>query len=113
MSQQLIELKISQIIAGLSEEVLEYTPAAGKKVRVFSFITGGENNGNNVFKIFWKYNLSPPDMIWCLGSSDKMLFNYQIPDAEINGTNKFALVADNAGASSVVVSGYVLLEVYD
>lgn len=113
MSQELVELKITQSINGLAEEVLEYTPAAGKKVKVYSFVTGGENNGNTIFKIFWKYNLGSPDMIWCLGSSDKMLFNYQIPDAEVNGTNKFALVVDNAGASAVTVSGYVLLEVSD
>lgn len=113
MATELIELRIAENLAALTDEALQYTPASGKKVKVRSFVSGGEDSQNLINRIYWKHGQAGELLIWSMDHGSEMPFVFDVPDADINGTNRIGIVVDNNGVSSVYASLYALIEVSD
>jgi hypothetical protein len=113
MSQELVELKISKSVAALSDESVDHIPVSGKKVQINAFIADGSSGSGLVANLYWKYGQAGETLIWSASAGNVMPFVFKIPDAEVNGTNKIAVVLDNATVSAAFLSGYAYIEVND
>jgi hypothetical protein len=107
------ELVISENLTALSDNAVEHTPTADKKVQVRIFSSGGESSALVSIRLYWKYGQAGETLIWVLAPDGTMPFVHAIPDDEVNGINKIGLVIDNGNLSSRFISGYALIEEND
>jgi hypothetical protein len=108
-----IELMISKNLAALNDDAVELVPANGKKVRIRTFNSGGEDSALVSIRLYWKYGQAGEVLIWSLSPGDQIPFVYDVPDGDVDGVNKIGLVIDNENVSSRYVAGYALVEVND
>lgn len=113
MAQELIDLKISKNINSMDNETLEYIPESNKNVKINVFIGAGELSDNLSIELIWKAGEPDETLIWAISPGDNMPFRFEIPDNEVNGTNKLCLKCNNNSISSKFMSAYVSIEVND
>jgi hypothetical protein len=103
----IIELKISKEVAASTADAETHTPAAGKKVSIRQFVGSAAFVVNCVVRLVWKYGVAGETIFWTINGDSKMPYALYLPDAEVDGVNKLAIVLDNGTAGPVYMSGFL------
>jgi hypothetical protein len=113
MALEIIEINFTKNILALSDDKIEYTPVAGKKVNIRAFICGGELSSLVSAKLVWKSGLTQEQAIWTASPGTEMPFVHIVPYAEIDGVNKLGIILENNSTLSKNMSSYAIIEVND
>lgn len=103
-------MKISQSVNGLTEVSTTYTPAAGKKVKARVFVANGNANKNWTATLYWKYGQAGQTTVWLIRQEAEMPFVFDVPEEDVDGVNRFGLVADNNEIGAQPLSAYARIE---
>ena len=113
MAIGVFELKVSKEVITGTEEFDFLTPVAGEKVRVISFEAEGAFSKNAYCALVWKHNHATEAevILWSTKGSIKSFLSFKIPNAEIDGVRKLAVVCSNSEIGSLVLSAKAQIKV--
>jgi hypothetical protein len=100
------ELRIASQVPAATETVEEFTPTSGSVVSIISFVGTTPTNANCVCKLYWKYGTGSQQLLWSIKSDSAAPLSFDLPLAEVNGTNKIAITVENGMTGSAYMSAY-------